>query len=371
MSFFLCVYGGIYNDTEHEWKFPIQYRVWNAVDTTYIDKAFYLISNNTCLNFTKNDELKYEEPGIIFGNIGQGYYSNSIGPKNNKAVTIFLDHQCRRKEACIISLILQAIGVFPEQTRQDRDEYVSINYDNINNTDDTIYFNKSDPTITSDYDTKYDYGSLVQYYRKSYSKNDQDTISSKGEYGQYYQLMLGQKNVATLNDYKILSRRYCANYCDEKKSKRCAHGGYKNPRNCSQCVCPFPYKGEICTEKIESTLTKKQGCDPIQKTVSKRGQTYQYNGKGICVETFIASEGKKVQLKILEQSTTPQTPCARNSSMVEVQYREKDKREVMGLCFCGSITNSDIITSEGTNLILIYNGERNEDYLKVELKAID
>uniref|UniRef100_A0A0N4ZHB2 Metalloendopeptidase n=1 Tax=Parastrongyloides trichosuri TaxID=131310 RepID=A0A0N4ZHB2_PARTI len=371
MSFFLCVYGGIYNDTEHEWKFPIQYRAWNAVDTTYIDKAFYLISNNTCLNFTKNKDLGYNESGIIFGHIGQGYYSNNIGPKKNEPVTIFLDNECRLKEACIISLILQALGVFPEQTRQDREKYVDIKYDNINNTKEMIYFNKTDPTITSDYDTKYDYGSLVQYYRKSYSKNDQDTISVKGEYKEYYQLMLGQKNSVTLNNYKILSRRYCNNYCDEDKPKRCAHGGYKNPRNCSQCVCPFPYEGEICTKKIESTLTQAQGCNPIQKTVSKQGQTYQYKGKGICVETFIASEGKKVQLKILEQNMTPQTPCARNSSMVEVKYKKEDERDVMGLCFCGSRSEPVTITSEGTKLILIYNGGRNEDSLKVELKAID
>uniref|UniRef100_A0A0N4ZLP6 Metalloendopeptidase n=1 Tax=Parastrongyloides trichosuri TaxID=131310 RepID=A0A0N4ZLP6_PARTI len=371
MSLFLCVYGGIYNDTEHEWKFPIQYKIWKQVNSTFIIEALNLISNNTCLNFTRNDNLTSQEPGIIFGSRQSGCSLNTIGPKeNNHSVAIYLGLECRYNKVFIASLILQALGVFPEHTRQDRNKYVDIKYGNIKDGTDLTFFNISDPKVTSDFDTNYDYGSSVQYYSKSYTKDGSDTILAVGNYSKYYQLMLGQKNVVTLNDYKLVSRRYCNKTCDESERPRCAHGGYKNPRDCSKCVCPYPYKGDICTEKIES-LEKQAKCHPIQTAVSTKGNTYQYNGKGICVDTFIASEGKKVQLKILEQNMTPQTPCARNSSMVEVKYKKEDERDVMGLCFCGNRSEPVTITSEGTDVILIYNGGRNDDSLKVELKAID
>uniref|UniRef100_A0A0N4ZIP0 Metalloendopeptidase n=1 Tax=Parastrongyloides trichosuri TaxID=131310 RepID=A0A0N4ZIP0_PARTI len=193
VSFFLSGHGAIYNDTEHEWEFPIQYRLYELEDI-YIKELFDLIQNHTCLKFVENKTLSYFRPGIIFQR-GVFCSSDRIGRKeNNISNVITLGPDCKQSVPYIGSLVFQALGVFPEQTRHDRDEYVTIIYENIDKDANLKYFNISNPAITSDYDTNYDYGSTMQYSLTAFSTKLRGTIEVKTRNAYYLCLAVRTKS---------------------------------------------------------------------------------------------------------------------------------------------------------------------------------
>ncbi|XP_028421560.1 high choriolytic enzyme 1-like [Perca flavescens] len=65
-----------------------------------------------------------------------------------------------------------ALGFWHEQSRSDRDNYVTINWTNID--PQQVYnFNKQ---VTNNQNTPYDYSSIMEYARTAFSINGQDTI---------------------------------------------------------------------------------------------------------------------------------------------------------------------------------------------------
>jgi len=73
---------------------------------------------------------------------------------------------------------MHAVGFFHEQNRYDRDGYVTINWDNIQSGKESN-FNKVSDKETDAYGVTYDYGSVMHYSAKAFSKNDKATISPK------------------------------------------------------------------------------------------------------------------------------------------------------------------------------------------------
>ncbi|EDO29086.1 predicted protein, partial [Nematostella vectensis] len=72
--------------------------------------------------------------------------------------------------------ILHALGFWHEQSRKDRDQYVTINWNNIR-AGKAHNFNKHLNSHTLG--APYDYNSLMHYGRRSFSKNGRDTITPK------------------------------------------------------------------------------------------------------------------------------------------------------------------------------------------------
>lgn len=67
-----------------------------------------------------------------------------------------------------------AVGLWHEQSREDRDEHVTVHYENIMDSK----AHNFDQHITDGDDVgRYDYGSLMHYPRTAFSKNGQDTIT--------------------------------------------------------------------------------------------------------------------------------------------------------------------------------------------------
>ena len=74
---------------------------------------------------------------------------------------------------------LHALGFWHEQSRPDRDDYVTINWENI----DSQYQNNFDKMTTSDVNSQevpYDYSSVMHYGETSFSNNGQKTIDARG-----------------------------------------------------------------------------------------------------------------------------------------------------------------------------------------------
>uniref|UniRef100_A0A0N4ZLB8 Metalloendopeptidase n=1 Tax=Parastrongyloides trichosuri TaxID=131310 RepID=A0A0N4ZLB8_PARTI len=176
--FFVITRGSIINDTNRQWTLPLNYSISSSLYDWYIRRAMALFSTYTCVKFQEKKDLKDTDYGIKFL-YGEPCKSDSIGRKPNGVNKIYINSKCNYNFAWIQGMIMEALGVYPEQTRTDRDKFVKIKYENVDYEHYPgvwQYFDINWPYNTSNYDTKYEYGSVVQYYPRAFSKNKDITM---------------------------------------------------------------------------------------------------------------------------------------------------------------------------------------------------
>ncbi|EFX66416.1 hypothetical protein DAPPUDRAFT_26145, partial [Daphnia pulex] len=142
-------------------------------DRSVIARAMMEYHNKTCIRFVPRT---IQPDYIIIKTTGSGCNSN-IGRTGGSQV-VSLDQGCVHV-SLIIHELMHAAGFFHEQSRTDRDDYVVINYGNIqdgmqNN------FNKLGPDMIEFLGTSYDTGSVMHYDQFAFAKDrNVPTIYSK------------------------------------------------------------------------------------------------------------------------------------------------------------------------------------------------
>ncbi|KAL4224538.1 hypothetical protein ACF0H5_015240 [Mactra antiquata] len=144
----------------------------------------------------------------------------------------------------IIHELGHSIGMVHTMERIDRDLYIDINYDNINeasrrNFDTTL----SRDILYNTYNTPYDYKSIMHYGVKSWSKNKLPTMVTKDP---AYQHIIGKVNDVSFYDALYVNRAYnCSRKCPVAFLDICKHGGFLGGPDC-RCICQDGYAGQFC-----------------------------------------------------------------------------------------------------------------------------
>lgn len=103
----------------------------------------------------------------------------------------------------VLHELMHSLGFIHEQSRMDRDEYVDIKWENIEDGKDD-QFSKV-PIVVDTHDQKYDYKSIMHYGAKDFSKNNKPTIVTKDREAQD---KIGQLNGLSESDVYELRRAY-------------------------------------------------------------------------------------------------------------------------------------------------------------------
>lgn len=214
----LNVGSGIYR----KWSCPLPYLINNNItDKNNIINAMNYISNNTGWSFIeRTDEKDY----IHFQDLdGCWSYLGRLGGEQAISISNGCDF------GAIVHEIAHAIGVEHEQSRLDRDNFVSIRYENI---DRRRQFNFNKGRFIN-YGA-YDFESIMHYNQWAFSINGEKTISLKSEppkntfIGQRY--MLSNTDIYHLN--KLIDNYNCTSYkreIDCSKDKYILTGGRNIP----------------------------------------------------------------------------------------------------------------------------------------------
>ncbi|KAL3098858.1 hypothetical protein niasHT_024613 [Heterodera trifolii] len=178
--------------------------------------ALKQIQSNSCIKFkeyaskpTHTTHLHYLKETSLgacgFSEIGM------VKPFNR----IMLSFRCPSQIGIIMHETLHALGLGHEQSRADRDKYITINKDNINPQQYDV-FAISDQTKYSSYGVKYDYGSVMHYdahmgaktwgVKTIHAKFDPENNDSK----------MGQREKLSDSDIEALRRMYCMPKCHDK-----------------------------------------------------------------------------------------------------------------------------------------------------------
>uniref|UniRef100_A0A3P9AAJ2 Metalloendopeptidase n=1 Tax=Esox lucius TaxID=8010 RepID=A0A3P9AAJ2_ESOLU len=137
-------------------------------DRQKIKSALLSFHDLTCVRFVprgdQEDYISYESWRGCFSTLGR------VGGRQ----TVSLN-----SAGCILNGIIQhetlhALGFGHEHTRSDRDQYVTMNWSNIDPSD-AVNFDKQ---ITNNLDSPYDYSSVMHYGNKAFSINGKETITT-------------------------------------------------------------------------------------------------------------------------------------------------------------------------------------------------
>uniref|UniRef100_A0A0N4Z2T7 Metalloendopeptidase n=1 Tax=Parastrongyloides trichosuri TaxID=131310 RepID=A0A0N4Z2T7_PARTI len=351
----------------------------NSINKRCLESALSLLRQKTCIDFWENESTYENSNGLIFKWNSSFCGTRYFGRREGISMIIDVNSDCDCNERKIQSYILQAFGVIPEQTRPDRDRYVSIHERNIKNGTDMRYFKKyivrnyynfyekENEDFVLLYGRSYDYGSALHDESTAFSKNNNLTIIPQGFHWKVYLDMIGQKHTLGFLDLFFLNRYYCLGICNkDERTPNCNLRGYANPRNCKECLCMYPFDSN---SNCKSLISSHKEC-PTYKDASTNETTIRILGKINCYMHIKTSEQLliKVHLKNITISKNINKICARSDGSVEIQYKED--KSTMGLCFCNMKHLPYVIVTESNDVIVSYRGTNESDYLEFTYKSI-
>ncbi|XP_028847000.1 high choriolytic enzyme 1 [Denticeps clupeoides] len=163
---------------------------YNNVDRRTIKKGMQLIENDTCVRFVprthQRDYLDLQPKSGCWSYLGVRGGRQTISLQTPDCMWFsVVSHE-----------LMHALGFLHEQSRADRDKYVTVMWSNIWR-DRMRYFEKFK---TNNMDTPYDYSSVMHFGKYAYSKDGQPTIVPKRSWN----IEMGQRSgPSSLDIFKI------------------------------------------------------------------------------------------------------------------------------------------------------------------------
>ncbi|CAG9772163.1 unnamed protein product [Ceutorhynchus assimilis] len=174
-----------------------------------IKKAISIYHKYTCLKFRKRTASDNDYISIVNSNTGCW---SSVGRIGGKQEVNLQSPSCVTRVGTPIHELMHAVGFLHEQNRYERDDYVTIAWQNIRSGHENN-FDKADDAKTTGYGVPYDFRSVMHYSGKAFSVNGKPTIipkdSSKAE-------KMGQREGFSKGDLTKINKMYnCPEKTDE------------------------------------------------------------------------------------------------------------------------------------------------------------
>ncbi|XP_011632701.1 zinc metalloproteinase nas-4-like [Pogonomyrmex barbatus] len=174
---------------------------FNAQQKALIQAAMKEYETKTCIKFVKRTNQK-DYINIVSDNTGCWSYVGKIGGEQK----VNLQRPgCITKIGTVIHEFLHACGFWHEQSRSDRDNYVTIIWNNIASGTENN-FDKMNPNQVLDLGVGYDYSSVMHYSAYAFSKNGRKTIETKNP-----NAIIGQREGFSKSDIEKLNKMYKCN----------------------------------------------------------------------------------------------------------------------------------------------------------------
>ncbi|KAM5158210.1 meprin A subunit beta-like [Mantella aurantiaca] len=184
----------------YRWPLTVPYYLEDSLDINakgVILKAFERYRLKTCIDFKPwSGENNYIS---VFK--GPGCYS-SIGNQQSGKQWLSIGSGCDAVEI-VQHEFFHALGFFHEQSRSDRDDYVTIVFENIQ-PDKLENFRLYDDSIATFLDVQYDYTSVMHYNKNAFSTENATIITKYAQFNN----VIGMQTDLSANDVLKLKRLY-------------------------------------------------------------------------------------------------------------------------------------------------------------------
>ncbi|KIH57905.1 astacin [Ancylostoma duodenale] len=295
---------------------------------------------DTCINF--KEDSKAEDSLRVFPELGCWSYTGKLGGQQE----LSLGGGCET-EGMAAHEIGHALGFFHTMSRHDRDNYITVNLQNIkpNWLD---QFTMTTPSSNENYGMEYDYGSIMQYGRTIGSINQKPTMIP---FDTNYVETLGSPFISFI-DLSMMNEHYgCKARCNPQTSAKCSQGGFPHPRNCSRCICPSGYGGALCNERpagCGAILQATTEFQTLRDVIGEGGDTKEYFVK--CHYWIQSPPGKRIEVKI-EKLTHGY--AVEGCTYEGVEIKANSNHKLTGYRFCAPEDAGMVLRSQGSNLVPI------------------
>ena len=210
-------------DNAYRWPnatipFYIEDSHFSPTEITAILSAIREFESKTCVRF--RPYRKSDENWVFITGNENGCWS-FIGNQQKGGQQLNLQSPGCGRKGTVMHEMLHACGFLHEQSTYNRDNYVKILTENI---EDEHLFNflRYNDSVVTDYNTTYDYDSIMHYSAYAFSKNGKPTIKATRE----NRTTLGQRNGFSQTDLIKLNQMY-RKTCNPPAGKR-DHNGMLN-----------------------------------------------------------------------------------------------------------------------------------------------
>lgn len=148
---------------------------FDARSMDLIEKAMKSYHEKTCIRFRSRTNA--DRDYISIQNTATGCWS-SVGRIGGKQQINLQSPSCTTLIGTVIHEFMHSVGFFHEQSREERDNFVTILFQNIRRGYEDN-FSKNGKGVASGYGVSYDYGSVMHYSDNAFSANGKPTIQTK------------------------------------------------------------------------------------------------------------------------------------------------------------------------------------------------
>ncbi|XP_053677815.1 seminal metalloprotease 1-like [Anopheles nili] len=194
---------GLITPTRHWPNKIVYYYIEESHFTTeqveHIELGVRLLQSQSCLQFKR---VPIDAPQYIRV-IGSGSGCSSsvgyTGRQQNLNLQPYPVGQGCFRIGTVVHEFLHALGFYHQQSASDRDDFVDIVWENIEQGTENN-FNKYNSDVVTDFNVKYDYGSVMHYGATAFSVNGQRTIIPKDPNASIGQrLSMSERDISKLN----------------------------------------------------------------------------------------------------------------------------------------------------------------------------
>lgn len=335
--------------------YKIDKKITNYNETSMIDKAMREMTAVTCLDFlpapdwTTNDDLSilYLRGLGCSSNIGRRFYS---GPQG-----INLDPQCFSAVGVVYHEILHVFGFTHEHNRPDRDQYVTVLWENIEYGFASQFERLTTAQVLTE-PAEYDLGSVMHYRTTTFSKHE-DGLPVIRTNDPDYQWTIGQRSELSFMDVKFLNYIYCKDKC--QPNPHCQRGSYAHPKYCDRCVCPSGFSGAWCDEVKPGVnancggLVELGGTSSSSSVIHSPNYPSQYDFDQQCSWLIRCPADKRVKLDFLG---TIDVSCKATKLLCldYVEVRKGGNFTNTGPRFCCDFYPRNGIISDGFEMLVLF-----------------
>ncbi|GMR60416.1 hypothetical protein PMAYCL1PPCAC_30611, partial [Pristionchus mayeri] len=240
----------------------------------------------TCIRFRDNDVTSKDRIEVYDG----GQCSSALGREGGKQ-TYSLGSSCQGVSSAAHELG-HAIGIHHMQVRPDRDQYVTVNKNNIK--PGAYDLNFAIATDTSTMGLPYDYASIMHYGPFHFSQEGAPGMVPRDT---RFRNNMGGLYPSFYDALRVNKMYNCDAKCASSRTT-CINNGVPDVNNCAQCFCPMGYGGRDCSGNPAGSIVLSATASEqrYETTIAASAAgAIEYQIKHLVIT---APAGKKVQLKV-------------------------------------------------------------------------